>query len=79
MMAFALSIMTGYYPGRFIGRDGWKLSGWGKKSKALEAKQPSPAMGNGDWMARYGNGQPTANKAYGPNEGDIYMREWPRQ
>jgi hypothetical protein len=79
MMAFALCIMTSYHPGRYIGRDGWKVSGWGKKSKVLEAqKQPSPAMGNGDWTARYGNGQP-ANKAYAQNERDIYMRELPRQ
>jgi hypothetical protein len=79
MMALALCIMTAYHPGRFIGRDGWKYSGWGKNAKLPEIKQASPAMGNGDWTARYGNGQQPANKAYGPNESDIYMREWPRQ
>jgi hypothetical protein len=79
VMVLALCIMTVYHPGRFIGRDGWKLSGWGKNAKVLETKQPSPAMDADDWTAQHDNEQPTANKAYGPNEGDIYMREWPHQ
>lgn len=79
MMALALCILTFYHPGRYIGREGWKVSGWGKNSKLADARQPSPSMVDGDWTTRYGNAQQPTSKAYGSNEGDLYMREWPRQ
>ncbi|KAG0649575.1 Himeic acid A biosynthesis cluster [Hyphodiscus hymeniophilus] len=77
IMSFALIIMTIFHPGRFIGRAGWKLSGWGKNAKIEEKKQPS-AMDNGDWNAKYGAGQPTTNKRFSFDEG-TYQREYSRQ
>jgi hypothetical protein len=55
----ALLKMTLTPPGWFMGRDGWKLSGWDeKKWQILETKDPSSTVDNGDLSDPSLNRQP---------------------